>query len=88
MGLELRNRVETSFGVKVPATLLWTYPTLTALSGKLAQLITGPGDELAALAPVASPTSQPPDEVARASEDELFALLDESLARAESKVQR
>jgi epothilone polyketide synthase D len=35
MGLELRNRIEASLGVTVPATLLWTYPTVAALSRHL-----------------------------------------------------
>ncbi len=36
MGLELRNRIESVLGVKVSATLLWTYPTVEALSSSLA----------------------------------------------------
>ena len=35
MGLELRNRIEAALGITVPATLLWTYPTVAALSGHL-----------------------------------------------------
>nr|WRX36515.1 hypothetical protein [Cystobacterineae bacterium] len=31
MGLELRNRIEATLGITVPATLLWTYPTVAAL---------------------------------------------------------
>jgi myxalamid-type polyketide synthase MxaE and MxaD/epothilone polyketide synthase C/epothilone polyketide synthase D len=33
--LELRNRLEAALGVQLPATLLWTYPTVTALCGHL-----------------------------------------------------
>jgi acyl carrier protein len=36
MGLELRNRIEAALGVRVSATLLWTYPTVAALSEHLA----------------------------------------------------
>src|SRR5262249_8543623 len=36
MGLELRNRIESALGITAPATLLWTYPTLAAPSGYLA----------------------------------------------------
>ncbi len=36
MGLELRNRIETALGLKVAPTLLWTYPTVLALSHHLA----------------------------------------------------
>jgi hypothetical protein len=32
MGLELRNRIEAGLGVRVPATLLWTFPTIALLS--------------------------------------------------------
>ncbi|MGB1015992.1 MAG: beta-ketoacyl reductase, partial [Nannocystaceae bacterium] len=35
MGLELRNRVEATLGIKVPVTLLWTYPTVAALAAHL-----------------------------------------------------
>jgi NADPH:quinone reductase-like Zn-dependent oxidoreductase/acyl carrier protein len=48
MGLELRNRIEASLGVTVPATLLWTYPTVTALSLHLAG---GPPKEAAPAEP-------------------------------------
>lgn len=90
MGLELRNRVESMFGIKVPATLLWTYPTLLALSGQLAKSIVGAEPEDATQE---APTSPPRDEGPKADEmladeDALFALLDESIARAESKVRR
>ena len=72
MGLELRNRIEAALGVTAPATLLWTYPTLAALAGHLAGLF-APAE--------AAPTSAPePDEPL--AEDELLALLDETLARA------
>jgi acyl carrier protein len=32
MGLEIRNRLERSLGLTLPATLVWTYPTLAALT--------------------------------------------------------
>jgi len=35
MGLELRNRVEVALAIKAPSTLLWIYPTVTALAGHL-----------------------------------------------------
>jgi len=88
MGLELRNRVETLFGIQVPATLLWTYPTLLALSGQLAQSIAGPAEEAVRQVGVESPSGDQKDAISLASEAELFALLDESLARADTKVLR
>ena len=35
LGLELRNRLERSLGVKLPATVIWNYSTVEALSGHL-----------------------------------------------------
>ncbi len=35
MGLELRNRIESVLGIRVPASLLWSYPTV----GRLAEYI-------------------------------------------------
>jgi acyl carrier protein len=32
MGLEIRNRLERSLGLTLPATLAWTYPTIAALT--------------------------------------------------------
>jgi acyl carrier protein len=39
MGLELRNRLETAFGLKLSPTLLWTYSTVRALAGVLCERI-------------------------------------------------
>jgi NADPH:quinone reductase-like Zn-dependent oxidoreductase/acyl carrier protein len=36
MALELRNRLETSLGLRLSATLLWSYPTVPALAEHLA----------------------------------------------------
>jgi NADPH:quinone reductase-like Zn-dependent oxidoreductase/acyl carrier protein len=92
MGLELRNRIEAGLGISVPATLLWTYPTVRALA---AQLL--PDD--AAAAGEAAP-EPPPDaqvtaqasaeaaaeavasDVREMNTDALLAFLDEELARA------
>lgn len=40
MSLELRNRLEAAFGLRLSPTLLWTYGTLQALSGALLAQIT------------------------------------------------
>jgi len=37
MGLELRNRLAVALSVTIPPTILWTYPTLHALSGYLVE---------------------------------------------------
>jgi acyl transferase domain-containing protein/acyl carrier protein len=39
MGLEIRNRLEASLGLTLSATLAWTYPTIDALTGHLAQMM-------------------------------------------------
>jgi myxalamid-type polyketide synthase MxaE and MxaD len=36
MGLEMRNRLEADLGLKLPATLVWNHPTVTALLPHLA----------------------------------------------------
>ncbi|MEU5987411.1 SDR family NAD(P)-dependent oxidoreductase [Spirillospora sp. NPDC047418] len=55
MSLELRNRLESAFGLRLSPTLLWTYSTMTALAGALCERLSGP-------APAAAPARQaPPD---------------------------
>jgi NADPH:quinone reductase-like Zn-dependent oxidoreductase/acyl carrier protein len=87
MGLELRNRIESVVGIRMPATLLWTYPTVAALSGHLVnQAVSGSSGEAARSTDTSSapPVEQEEQEEAPLEDqDELFALLDESLARAE-----
>ncbi|NMO18054.1 SDR family NAD(P)-dependent oxidoreductase [Pyxidicoccus fallax] len=73
MGLELRNRIEGALGIKVPATLLWTYPTVLALSRHLA-------GEATETAPAEAPP--PPKEdltaaIEAMSQDELMMLIAE-----------
>ncbi|MFE9422260.1 SDR family NAD(P)-dependent oxidoreductase [Kitasatospora sp. NPDC006697] len=40
MGLELRNRLEAAFGLKLSPTLLWSFGTTAALSGVLCERLT------------------------------------------------
>ena len=37
LAVELRNSLQASFGVTLPATLIFDYPTVEALSGHLAE---------------------------------------------------
>ena len=39
MGLEVRNRLEAQLGVALPATLIWRYPTQSALAQRLVQVV-------------------------------------------------
>jgi acyl carrier protein len=45
MGLELRNRLESSLGVTLQATLVWSHPTIAALTPHLAEKIEIPLEE-------------------------------------------
>ncbi|HTN85588.1 MAG TPA: type I polyketide synthase, partial [Sorangium sp.] len=82
MSLELRNRLEASLGLRLPATLAFRYPTVAALVGRLAELLD---------LPVAAPAAPPADDAAaldtvlvesvkQLSEEEAEALLAERLA--------
>jgi hypothetical protein len=42
MGLELRNRFVAALGLVIPVTVLWTYPTVHALAGYLADALGTP----------------------------------------------
>jgi NAD(P)-dependent dehydrogenase (short-subunit alcohol dehydrogenase family)/acyl carrier protein len=65
MALELRNRLESTLELKLPATLVWNFPTITALAPHLASRMEIPleapspgaaaGSARAATAPEASP---------------------------------
>jgi NADP-dependent 3-hydroxy acid dehydrogenase YdfG len=39
LGLEIRNALEAGLGLRLPATLIWAHPTLDALTGHLAGLL-------------------------------------------------
>jgi hypothetical protein len=52
MGLEIRNRLERSLGLMLSAALVWTYPTLTALTAFLAEALDLPAGTGAAPSPV------------------------------------
>ena len=82
MGLELRNHLESTFGLRVPATILWTYPTLTALCEHLAgTLFPAAGGPTAPNAEVAEAAKTDP-EAALLDDSQLLALLDDELALA------
>lgn len=66
MGLELRSRLEASLGVRLSATLIWTYANAYALAGHLATKLVAPApaapsatDRANARAPVSSESVEP-----------------------------
>jgi len=76
MSLELRNRLEAAFGLTLPATLAWNYPTVTALAAHLEE-------RLGLATPVvAAPESVP------AAEPELESLLAEIQGLSDDEVRR
>ena len=86
MSLELRNRLEAALGIKMAATLLWTYPTVSALAPfLLAELGGGPSPvrDAAGTAEDTPPASAVPDAHAGVAGQDLLDLLDEEIARTE-----
>ncbi|WP_437970633.1 SDR family NAD(P)-dependent oxidoreductase [Sorangium sp. So ce260] len=82
MGLELRNRLEAGLSLALPATLIWTYPHIAALSayllGKL-DLGSGPGHAPRQAESEGCPAAA--EEVAQLSADELLDELARELDR-------
>jgi acyl carrier protein len=85
MAVELRNVLSTSVGRPLPATLLFDYPTLDAISGFLGRelgLAGAPAVEPAAAA--ASAPAKVIDRIEDLSDDDVDRLLAERLARKQS----
>jgi acyl transferase domain-containing protein/acyl carrier protein len=78
MGLELRNHLESSLGLTLSATLVWTYPNLDALVPHLLdKLGLAPGAEPPKAEAAPEPTSPELDHL---TDTEAEALLEERLA--------
>jgi len=87
MGLELRNRLEADLGLKLPATLVWNHPTVTALVAHLAERMAVPLDaaadpSTAVAADDDGGLSSMLDEIERLSAEDARRLLAEELPRA------
>ncbi len=88
MSLEIRNRLEASLGLRLPATLVWRYPTVAALVEHLAERLQ---------LPITNKAEQPRDEAAaleaeivnnvkQLSDEEAEALLAEKLAALNEEI--
>lgn len=73
MGLELRNRLERAFGIKLSASTVWNFPTATLLCAHLAQRLEALVSRPDRPAPVVKPAEAAEDAAARALEAELLA---------------
>ena len=82
MALELRNRLESSLGITLPAALVWAYPTITDLATALCERMDY------ALPAAAQETSDAETELSDEELDLLSDLVDaselEAAARGES----
>jgi acyl transferase domain-containing protein/trans-aconitate methyltransferase/acyl carrier protein len=80
MGLELRNRIEAMLGVKMAATILWTYPAVAALSDHLLEQmgLADAGGGASAARPNGD-DDQGARDLAELDEERLLALLDQAV---------
>lgn len=86
MALELRKALGDGLGLTLPATLLFSYPTVEALAAHLSEQL-GLDAPPAEAAPRPAPPPPPPDDeieasVMRMSEDEMMALIAQEFALA------
>lgn len=80
MGLELRRRFETSTGLILPATLVWTYPTVTDLATHLASRMEIPLDAEVLPSPALTAPTETASEPDELSEEDAAAMLADVLA--------
>lgn len=81
MSVELKTRLEKSVGRRLPTTLTFNYPSVTALAGFLEAELFPAAQELPAAAPAAPTTVTADREDDDLTEEELEALLAEKLSR-------
>jgi acyl transferase domain-containing protein/acyl carrier protein len=81
MALEMRNRLELSLGLTLPATLVWGYPHAAALVAHLAEQLQLNGDsaEHSALPQVAPPPATAVERVSALSDEDVERLLAERM---------
>lgn len=81
MSLEIRNRLEVRMGVRLPAVILMTYPTIAELGVHLLDKLELSAPELASPQPVAFAA---PADLEQLTEDELFARLKDEISQAKN----
>jgi len=81
MGIEFRNRLESSLDVSLSATLVWNYPTVSDMAPFLAEKMGIALDQAQAEAPAVEAEAQPPlsPDLEGLSDDDLAAMLDDEL---------
>ena len=85
MGLELRNRFEASLELTLPATLVWTYPTVADLANHLAAQMNVPLAALQEAPPPPIEADGATPEEGELSEEAAEALLVEALAMVQQR---
>jgi acyl carrier protein len=91
MGLEIRNRLERSLGLTLPATLAWTYPTIAALATYFEDALNFTGEaRQTAQAAVAAGAVAIDDvvEIEDLSEEDAERMLQHELAMLDRDVQK
>jgi myxalamid-type polyketide synthase MxaE and MxaD len=77
MALELRNRLEGSLGLRLPATLVWQHPTVAALAVHLVDALGLPAPAL----PPSATQATAFDRIAELSDEEVERLFEEKIAK-------
>ncbi|MGH2353852.1 MAG: acyl carrier protein, partial [Chloroflexota bacterium] len=91
MALQIRNRLEASLDLELPATFVWRFRTVAAMVPHLAELMDLPGlppggDPAAATPPDGQPAPAEQPELESLSPEDLAALLARELARGNTAV--
>ncbi|XXT16878.1 SDR family NAD(P)-dependent oxidoreductase [Sorangium sp. So ce429] len=85
MSLELRNRLESGLGLKLPATLLFTYPTIASLAEHLLQKLAMDMDDAPPQGASGPAVAALPDDLDDLAGSALLSLLDEELMLASER---
>jgi acyl carrier protein len=86
MSIELRNRLENDLGIRLSATLLFTYPTLVSLSANLLERIGYAGGAPHGVEPEGGATETSLSTLDDLSEEETAALFEAKIASIEERL--